>query len=124
MRIFLLSNNSDWSQGFSQLAQASGWSLATASRLGDFLRRFDDQTVDVLVAESLQDANVVDTLRQLRTQGSTCGVVWVAGESSRHTRMCNYAEFADRRVARHTPWIEWGAILNAQLGLLQRHGWR
>lgn len=124
MRIFLLSNNSDWSQGFSQLAQASGWLLNTAHTLDEFQRSFDDQNVDVLVAESLQGAQLADTLRQLRTQGSTCGVVWVADESACHSELCNYAEFADRRVARYTPWIEWEAILTAQHALLQRHGWR
>lgn len=124
MRILLLSSNSAWAHGFSELARVSGWSLRLASSKDEFCALCNDGHVDVLVAESLPGVNLIDALRRLRALGSTCAVVWVDGTSAPHTELRDYAEFADRRVAHHTPWVEWGAILAAQFALLRRHGWR
>lgn len=124
MRIFLLSRNMTWVHEFSKMAHMSGWSLEFASNIKDFKASFNDALVDILVAESMQGANLIETLRQLRSERKTCAVVWVDGESGPHAKPLDYAEFADRRIDPRTPWVEWSAILLALLAILRRYGWR
>lgn len=124
MRVFLLSSNITWVHKFSQMTRTSGWSLEFANTIEDFKEYFNDALVDILVAESIQGASLIDTLRQLRSEKTTCAVVWVNGESVSHAKPLDYAEFADRRVDPKTPWVEWRAILLALLAILRRYGWR
>lgn len=124
MRILLVSCDTEWSDSFQQLARVSGWSLRSVSSIEEFKEAFIDQAFDVIVAESMANADLVKILRQLRFQGSTCGVVWVNDEFVTQPESSNYGAFADYRVARRTSGDELSAILSAMLSVLQRYGWR
>lgn len=124
MRIFLLSTRATWAHRLTEQASALGWTLSQASSADEFRQRFVDAEVDILVAESLQQADLVDTLSALRASGATCGVVWVQDATGPRAEGTNYAHFADRRVDTDAPWCELEALLLSLLAMLRRYDWR
>lgn len=95
-----------------------------ASTAQAFEDSFVDSEVDVLVAESMLNGDLVDTLTRLRSSGCGCGVVWVHDPPRETEEGFNYAHFADRRIDQDTPWFELHAMLGSLHAMLQRYGWR
>ncbi len=100
--------------------------MVTACNTEEFERKFSDAEVDIVVAESLLGANLIEILRQLRAQGATCGVVWLHDDHalSGEGEPLNYSDFADRHASKRIDFRELRAILLALFAILKRHGWR
>lgn len=124
MRILLLSSDTRWTQCFVDWVKVTGWSVVTVRNIEEFRGIFVDSEFDVLLAESLLGADLIETMCHLREQSARCGVVWLHDEQVFKQECLDYSKFADRRALKSIALIELNAVLISLMCMLKRYGWR